>query len=62
MANNIPALDRLVDEFRKMPSIGSKSAERLAFYVLGLDEKEVEGLTQAATHTIKFISAVSVRT
>ncbi|MDO4846860.1 MAG: recombination mediator RecR [Clostridiaceae bacterium] len=47
MANNIPALDRLVDEFRKMPSIGSKSAERLAFYVLGLDEKEVEGLTQA---------------
>ncbi len=47
MANNIPALDRLVDEFRKMPSIGSKSAERLAFYVLGLDDKEVEGLTQA---------------
>ena len=47
MANNIPALDRLVDEFRKMPSIGSKSAERLAFYVLGLDENEVEGLTQA---------------
>lgn len=47
MANNIPALDRLIDEFRKMPSIGSKSAERLAFYVLGLDEKNVEGLTQA---------------
>ncbi len=47
MANNIPALDRLIDEFRKMPSIGNKSAERLAFYVLGLEENEVENLTQA---------------
>jgi recombination protein RecR len=47
MANNIPALDRLIDEFRKMPSIGNKSAERLAFYVLGLEENEVKSLTQA---------------
>lgn len=47
MANDIPALARLVDEFRKMPSIGSKSAERLAFYVLGLEEKDVKNLTEA---------------
>ncbi len=47
MANDIPALERLVDEFRKMPSIGSKSAERLAFYVLGLEEKDVKSLTDA---------------
>lgn len=50
MANNIPALDRLIDEFRKMPSIGNKSAERLAFYVLGLEDGEVEGLTEAITN------------
>ena len=50
MANNIPALDRLIDEFRKMPSIGNKSAERLAFYVLGLEEADVEGLTEAITN------------
>ena len=41
MASGIPALDRLVDEFRKMPSVGTKSAERMAFYVLGLDDREV---------------------
>ena len=49
MANNIPALDRLVDEFRKMPSIGTKSAERLAFYILGLEDSDIEKLTAAIT-------------
>ena len=60
MANNIPALDRLVDEFRKMPSIGMKSAERLAYYILGLEEKEVENLTEAITSAHKNIHQCSV--
>lgn len=47
MANNTPALDRLIDEFRKMPSIGNKSAERLAFYVLGLDDNAVRNLSES---------------
>ncbi len=38
MGYNIPALEKLIDEFRKMPSVGTKSAERMAFYVLGLDD------------------------
>ena len=36
MAYSIPILEQLIDEFRKMPSVGTKSAERMAFYVLGL--------------------------
>ena len=60
MANNIPALDRLIDEFRKMPSIGNKSAERLAFYVLGLDENEVDGLTRAISEAHDKIHQCSV--
>ena len=27
MGYNIPALEKLIDEFRKMPSVGTKSAE-----------------------------------
>ena len=50
MANYVPALDRLVEEFRKMPSIGTKSAERLAFYVLSLKDKEIQSLTDAITN------------
>ena len=29
MGYNIPALEKLIDEFRKMPSVGTKSAERM---------------------------------
>ena len=60
MANGIPALDRLVDEFRKMPSIGNKSAERLAFYVLGLEDKAVKGLADAIINAHKKIHQCSV--
>lgn len=60
MANGIPALDRLVDEFRKMPSIGTKSAERLAFYVLGLEDKDVKGLADAITNAHEKIHQCSV--
>lgn len=40
MAYTIPILETLIDEFRKMPSVGTKSAERMAFYVLGLTDEE----------------------
>lgn len=60
MANNIPSLDRLIDEFRRMPSIGSKSAERLAFYVLGLEDAEVEALKNAITDAHNNIHQCSV--
>lgn len=47
MQYSIPVLETLIDEFRKMPSVGSKSAERLAFYVLGLSDSEIHTLVNA---------------
>ncbi len=40
-------LNRLIEEFTKLPGIGPKSAERLAFYVLKADSKEAMRLAQA---------------
>lgn len=60
MASGIPALDRLVDEFRKMPSIGTKSAERMAFYVLGLEDKDVKSLSEAIVTAHEKIHQCSV--
>ncbi len=40
-------LAALVSEFEKMPGIGPKSAQRLAFYVLRLSEKEAEDFVKA---------------
>lgn len=41
------ALENLIREFNKLPSIGRKTAERLAFYLLAQDDKEAELLSQA---------------
>lgn len=40
-------LARLVGEFEKLPGIGPKSAQRLAFYVLRLSEEEAKALADA---------------
>jgi len=36
----------LIEEFKKMPGIGPKSAQRLSFYVLGLPVSDVEKLAE----------------
>ena len=36
----IVSLEKLIEEFRKMPSVGVKSAERMAYYILGVDDSE----------------------
>ena len=41
------ALERLTEEFARLPGIGSKSAQRLAFYTLSLSREEAEDFAQA---------------
>ncbi len=43
----ILSLEKLIEEFRKMPSVGVKSAERMAYYILGLDDGETKSLVDA---------------
>lgn len=38
---------RLIEEFAKMPGIGKRTAERLAYYVLNLPKQEVEAFADA---------------
>ena len=35
-----PALDRLVEQFARLPGIGRKSAQRLAFFILSFGGRE----------------------
>ena len=49
------ALQELADQFARLPGIGGKTAQRLAFYVLGLPEAEAQGFADAimeAKHTV----------
>lgn len=38
---------RLIDELKKLPGIGSKSAQRLAFYILRSSDQDAEALANA---------------
>ena len=50
---------KLIDELKKLPGIGPKSAQRLAFYILESSRKEVDLLTAAiklAKDSIRYCS------
>src|ERR1700736_1000798 len=40
-------MSRLIDELKKLPGIGSKSAQRLAFYILRSSDEDAEALAAA---------------
>ena len=41
------SLGRLMDEFAKLPGVGRKSAERMAYHVLSVGDEEAMGLARA---------------
>lgn len=40
-------ISRLIEEFSKLPGVGAKSAQRLAFHIINRPIEEVRGLTEA---------------
>lgn len=47
MASLPTVLERLIAHLKKIPGIGLKSAERMAFYLLNSDEKYIAGLSES---------------
>ena len=47
MAEYIAPIQRLIEEFRRLPGVGSKTAARYAFAVLNLTEEEACGFADA---------------
>ena len=47
MAEYIAPIQRLIEEFRRLPGVGSKTAARYAFAVLNLTEEEAAGFADA---------------
>jgi len=52
----IAPLAKLIEQFRSLPGIGSKTAARLAYYVLEMDKTRAEGLAQAIIEAKEKIS------
>lgn len=53
-------LEKLVEQFAKLPGIGGKSAQRLAFFVLGLPEEEAEEFAGAILDAKRSITCCPV--
>lgn len=54
-----PSIEKLIESFEKLPSIGHKTAQRLAFYMLDLSNEEVKEFTDSiinAKTNLKFCS------
>ena len=55
-----PALESLVEQFARLPGIGKKTAQRLAFVVLGLPDGEAEAFADAIVAARKSISCCPI--
>ncbi|MEG0829666.1 MAG: recombination mediator RecR [Anaerovoracaceae bacterium] len=53
-------LNKLISELSKLPGIGGKTAQRLAFHLLAMQEGEAEGLAQAILDAKKAMRYCSV--
>lgn len=55
-----PTLEKLVEQFARLPGVGKKSAQRLAFFVLSLPDDEAAAFAQAITDAKASISCCPV--
>jgi recombination protein RecR len=50
-------ITRLIEELSRLPGIGSKSAQRLAFHIINMPEEQVKGLASSITeakHNVRY--------
>jgi recombination protein RecR len=55
-----PPLTRLIEEIKKIPGIGLKTARRIAYYIIGLEEEEVNNLADSIMDAKKGLFYCSV--
>ena len=42
-------INKLIEQLSRLPGVGAKSAQRLAFHIINMPQEEVDGLTNAIT-------------
>ncbi|MDE7220660.1 MAG: recombination protein RecR, partial [Oscillospiraceae bacterium] len=53
-------LEQLVEQFARLPGIGGKSAQRLAFHVLGLTDEEAREFADAILEAKRSVTCCPV--
>ena len=60
MSRIIEPVLKLINQFSKLPGIGTKTATRLAFHIVEMDEQEVEAFAKAMYYARKKVRYCSV--
>lgn len=60
MQYNAVPLQKLIEQFERMPGIGRKTAQRIAFYILGLPRSESKGIADAINNACEKIHKCSL--
>src|SRR5579862_8121100 len=60
MPDFAPSISRLIDELKRLPGIGQKSAQRLAFYLLRVDRGQALALSDAIREAKEKIRECSI--
>ena len=60
MADFAPSISRLIDELKRLPGIGQKTAQRLAFYLLRVDRAQALALSDAIREAKEKIRECSI--
>ncbi len=60
MNSTVPSLNALIEQFEKLPGVGRKSAQRMAFYVLSQPNEKAEEFANAIVTAKKNIKRCSV--
>jgi recombination protein RecR len=60
MADIAEPVNRLIEQFKKLPGIGSKSAQRLAFFVLKMETSDANQLAETILEVKRSIRRCSV--
>lgn len=60
MGYDIAPLAKLIEQFERMPGVGKKSAQRMAFYVLNLSDEKANEFASAITQAHEKIRRCSV--
>jgi recombination protein RecR len=60
MSDSAQPLYQLIEELKRIPGIGAKTAQRIAFHILGLPQEEAERLAEAIREVKKRVFYCSV--
>lgn len=60
MSSFTPSLEKLIEQFAKLPSVGRKSAQRLAFHMLSMSDAEAAAFTDSIMNARTSIHRCSV--